>query len=173
MGGHPSLLSGCTISRVHVRKAADDWIFLRSYWASLISPKDGGINALLLLSILSGNNDDVRVINSPGQVAHWVIIACDATAGLLPRYRQFCPCSPFLVHDHDGFISAPCCTKVRGCQARSLRGHNGSFTKFVGPLSPSIPTHKLSSTVPSTLSRLFSPGALVRCPAGHQQDCCY
>ncbi len=31
MGEHPSLLSGCASTRVYVRRAADDWIFLRSY----------------------------------------------------------------------------------------------------------------------------------------------
>ncbi len=31
MGEHPSLLSGCASTRVYVREAADDWIFLRSY----------------------------------------------------------------------------------------------------------------------------------------------
>ncbi len=31
MGEHPSLLSGCASTRVYVRKAADGWIFLRSY----------------------------------------------------------------------------------------------------------------------------------------------
>jgi hypothetical protein len=31
MGEHPSLLSGCTSTRVYVREAAEDWIFLRSY----------------------------------------------------------------------------------------------------------------------------------------------
>jgi hypothetical protein len=30
MGEHPSLLSGCASTRVYIRKAADDRIFLRS-----------------------------------------------------------------------------------------------------------------------------------------------
>ena len=31
MGEHPSLLRGCASTRVYICKAADGWIFLRSY----------------------------------------------------------------------------------------------------------------------------------------------
>jgi hypothetical protein len=51
MGEHPSLLSACASTRVYVRKAADDWIFLRSYLDFSYVHTDSFIVSTILQSV--------------------------------------------------------------------------------------------------------------------------
>ena len=67
MGEHPSLLSGCASLRVYVHKAADGWIFLRSYlgFSYVRTDSDESIYDTSIIKVL-----DILHRNSPYFLAY-------------------------------------------------------------------------------------------------------
>ncbi len=67
MGEHPSLLSGHTITKVYVRGAADNWIFLRSFkgFSYVCNDSDESIHDTSIIKVV-----DIQRRNSPYYVTY-------------------------------------------------------------------------------------------------------
>jgi hypothetical protein len=73
MGQPPSLLSGCAITRVYVRGAADGWIFLRSYldFSYVSTGFDESIYDTSIIEVV-----DIPCRNPPYYVAYMLLPVC-------------------------------------------------------------------------------------------------